>query len=78
MKKTTWKKIKKLNKNGLITGICLLMITILQLPEAIKNMSIIACIGQISNKEWLIENNHSEANIIAVKHCNGISKDYKK
>ncbi|WP_320664605.1 hypothetical protein [Prochlorococcus sp. MIT 1223] len=65
------KKIYKINKHGYITGSSLILIAICLIPGAIKSASEVFCIGQSSNKIWLLENNHSEANMIAVQRCNG-------
>tara|TARA_Y100001968_G_scaffold251771_1_gene237026 strand:- start:10515 stop:10739 length:225 start_codon:yes stop_codon:yes gene_type:complete len=61
----------KLNKNGMVTGLALILIAFLQIPIAIKNTAEIFCIGQASNKIWRLEKNHSEANMIAIQRCNG-------
>ena len=53
------------------TGFALMLLALTQVPIAIKNTAEIACIGQASNKIWKIENNHSEANMLAVRRCNG-------
>tara|TARA_B100000579_G_scaffold122196_1_gene98358 strand:+ start:341 stop:556 length:216 start_codon:yes stop_codon:yes gene_type:complete len=71
MKKKYIKHILKLNKNGFITGISLFIIALCSIPIAIKNSAVVFCIGQTSNKVWLQENNHSEANMIAVQRCLG-------
>ncbi len=67
------RKTSKLNKNGALTALALIAITITQIPGAIKSTAQVACIAQMSNKVWRIENNHSEANMVAVQRCNGDS-----
>ena len=59
------------NRYGAVTGFSLIFIALAQIPGAIKYASEVACIAQLSNKVWRVENNHSEANIIAVQRCNG-------
>ena len=71
MKKPNFKRILKLNKHGLITGLALTFIVLLQIPSAIRNLSEIACIGQTSNIVWRNENNDNKANMLAYKRCNG-------
>tara|TARA_Y100001968_G_C19358400_1_gene718447 strand:- start:71 stop:292 length:222 start_codon:yes stop_codon:yes gene_type:complete len=53
------------------TGFALMLLALTQVPVAIKNTAELSCIGQTSNKIWKIENNHSEANMLAVQRCNG-------
>ena len=65
------KKASKANKNGFITALALIFIAISQVPQALKNSAELFCIGQASNRIWLIEKNHSKANMIAVQSCNG-------
>ena len=71
MTKSSTKKILGIQKKGTIKLILLTFIVITQIPGAIKNMSEIACIGQASNEVWQKEGNHSEANMLAVRMCNG-------
>ncbi len=71
LSKNSWKKLYKINKHGFVTGGALLLIALFQIPGAIKRAAEVFCIGQVSNKIWRIENNHSEANLIAVQRCNG-------
>ncbi len=70
--KKIWKKIYKSNKHGAITGAALIAIAIIQLPGGMKKAAEVICIGQTSNKIWRTENNHSEANMLAVQRCNGL------
>ena len=72
--KRIWRKASKLNKNGAITGVALIALVLTQIPGAIKNAAEIVCIGQTSNKIWRTEQNHSEANMIAVQNCNGLNR----
>ena len=65
------KKAYKLNKHGAVTGAALIAIACTQVPGAIKNAAEVVCIGQTSNKIWKTENNHSEANMLAIERCNG-------
>tara|TARA_Y100001968_G_C18921272_1_gene509878 strand:+ start:31 stop:255 length:225 start_codon:yes stop_codon:yes gene_type:complete len=65
------KSIYKLNKNGVLTGFSLIFIALSLIPVAVKNTAEVMCIGQTSNKIWRIENNHLEANMLAVQRCNG-------
>ena len=72
--KRLWRKAYKSNKHGAITASALTVIALAQIPSAIKNAAEIICIGQTSNKIWKVENNHSEANMLAVQRCNGRGK----
>tara|TARA_Y100001968_G_C19327384_1_gene702454 strand:- start:240 stop:464 length:225 start_codon:yes stop_codon:yes gene_type:complete len=65
------RKFYKYNKHGSITGLALILLALSQIPIAMKNTAELFCIGQTSNKIWSIENNHSEANMIAIQRCNG-------
>ena len=65
------RKTSKLNKNGVLTAAALIFIAITQVPGAIINTAQVVCIGQMSNKVWRMENNHLEANMIAIQRCNG-------
>ena len=65
------RKFNKVNKNGALTLLGVIALTFTQVPGAIKNAAEVICIGQASNKIWKIENNHSEANMLAVQRCNG-------
>ena len=66
------KKASKSNKHGAVTGAALIAIAFTQIPGAIKKMAEVVCIGQTSNKIWRKENNHSEANMLAIQRCNGL------
>ena len=74
-KKKVLKKVYKANKHGAITAAALVFIALCQVPTAIKNYAEVSCIGQTSNTIWRKENNHSEANMIAVNRCNGSAID---
>ena len=75
-RKSFWRKAYKINKNGFITGIALIFIALAQIPKGIKDSAEIICIGQTSNKIWRQENNHIEANMLAVQLCNGSNNPY--
>ncbi len=72
MTKNLWERVYKSNKHGAITGASLIAIALTQIPGAIKKSAEVVCIGQTSNKIWKTENNHSEANMLAVQRCNGL------
>tara|TARA_B100000579_G_C22209068_1_gene566458 strand:+ start:37 stop:258 length:222 start_codon:yes stop_codon:yes gene_type:complete len=61
----------KLNIHSSGIGFALIVLAITQVPVAIKNAAEVVCIGQTSNKIWKSENNHAEANMLAVQRCNG-------
>ena len=69
--KKFWRRAYKLNKNGAVTGVSLIVIALAQIPGAINNAAEVFCIGQVSNNIWRKEHNHSEANMRAVSRCNG-------
>ena len=48
-----------------------MILALTQVPVGIKNAAEIACIGQISNKIWKLEKNHTETNMITVQRCKG-------
>ena len=48
-----------------------MILALTQVPIGIKNAAEIACIGQISNKIWKLEKNHTETNMITVQRCKG-------
>ena len=50
-------------------GFLLLILTLI--PGALRDASYLACLGQVSNKTWRESNNHSIANVTAVRYCNG-------
>ena len=71
MTKRNWLKGLRLSIHAPGTGFALIVLALTQLPAAIKNAAEVACIGQTSYKIWQKENNHSEANMLAVQMCNG-------
>jgi len=71
MTRKNWLRPFKLNIHSPGTGFALIVLALTQLPVAIKNAAEVACIGQTSNKIWKSENNHAEANMLAVQRCNG-------
>ena len=71
MSKKNLFNVLRLNINAPGTGFALMLLALTQVPVAIKNTAELSCIGQASNKIWKIENNHSEANMLAVQRCNG-------
>ena len=71
MPKKNWLKGLSLSIHTPNTGVTLMLLALTQLPVAIKNAAEVACIGQTSNYIWQKENNHSEANMLAVQRCNG-------
>ncbi len=71
MPKRNWIKGLRLSIHSSWTGFSLMLLALTQLPVAIKNAAEVACIGQASMKIWQKENNHSEANMLAVQRCNG-------
>ena len=48
-----------------------MILALTQVPVGIKNAAEVVCIGQTSNKIWKLENNHADANMLAVQRCNG-------
>tara|TARA_Y100001968_G_C19119402_1_gene601243 strand:+ start:233 stop:454 length:222 start_codon:yes stop_codon:yes gene_type:complete len=71
MPKKNWLNNFGLNIHAPGTGFALIIIALTQVPVGIKNAAEVVCIGQTSNKIWKLENNHSEANMLAVQRCNG-------
>ena len=71
MSKRNWLKGLRLSIHAPGTGFALILLALTQVPVAIKNAAEVACIGKTSNKIWQKENNHSEANMLAVQKCNG-------
>ena len=71
MSKSFWPKGFRLNIHAPGTGAALMLLALTQVPVAIKTAAEVACIGQISNQMWRLNNSHSKANIIAVNKCNG-------
>ena len=71
MSKKNLFNVLRLNIHAPGTGFALMLLALTQVPVAIKNIAELSCIGQASNKIWKIENNHSEANMLAVQRCNG-------
>tara|TARA_B100000700_G_scaffold254811_1_gene287226 strand:- start:3325 stop:3546 length:222 start_codon:yes stop_codon:yes gene_type:complete len=71
MPKKNWLKNIMLNIHAPGTSFALMVLALTQVPVGIKNTAEIACIGQASNKIWKLENNHAEANMLAVQRCNG-------
>ena len=71
MRKNNWLKGLRLNIHAPGTGFALMILALTQVPVGIKNAAEVFCIGQTSNKIWKLENNHSDANMIAVQRCNG-------
>ena len=71
MSMKNWFRPLKLNIHSSGIGFALIVLAITQVPVAIKNAAEVVCIGQTSNKIWKSENNHGEANMLAVQRCNG-------
>ena len=71
MLKKNWLNNFRLNIHSNGTGFALTILALTQVPVGIKNAAEVVCIGQTSNKIWKIENNHAEANMLAVQRCNG-------
>tara|TARA_B100000965_G_scaffold380009_1_gene376197 strand:+ start:884 stop:1105 length:222 start_codon:yes stop_codon:yes gene_type:complete len=71
MNKKNWFKNFRKNIHASGTSLTFIVLTLTQVPVAIKNAAEIVCIGQTSNKIWKLEKNHSEANMLAVQRCNG-------
>ncbi len=71
MPKRNWLKGLRLSIHAPGKGFALMVLALTQLPVAIKNAAEVICIAQASNNIWLKENNHSEANMLAVQRCNG-------
>ncbi len=71
MPKKNWLKSFRLNIHASGTGLALMILTLTQVPVGIKNAAEVFCIGQTSNKIWKTENNHTDANMLAVQRCNG-------
>ena len=71
MQKKNWFKTFRLNIHAPGTGFALMILALTQIPVGIKNAAEVVCIGQTSNKIWKLENNHEEANMLAVQRCNG-------
>ena len=71
MPKKNWLKSFRLNIHAPGTGFALMILALTQVPVGIKNAAEVICIGQNSNKIWKSENNHADANMIAVQRCNG-------
>ena len=71
MPKKNWLKSFRLNIHTSGTGFALMILALTQVPVGIKNAAEVACIGQTSNKIWKSENNHADANMLAVQRCNG-------
>ena len=71
MTKKDWLNSLSGNMNSQGTGFALMVLALTQIPVGIKNAAEIVCIGQTSNKIWKLENNHAEANMLAVQRCNG-------
>ena len=73
MTKNNWSRWLTLNIHSPGTGIALILLSLTQIPVAIKTSAEIACIGQVSNKIWRQTKSHKDANIIAIQKCNGSS-----
>ena len=71
MTKKNWVNSFLLNIHSPGTGFALMVLALTQVPVGLKNAAEIVCIGQTSNKIWKVENNHAEANMLAVQRCNG-------
>ena len=71
MTKKNWLNSFRLNIHSPGTGSALMVLALTQVPVGLKNAAEIVCIGQTSNKIWKVENNHAEANMLAVQRCNG-------
>ena len=71
MLKKNWLNSLRLNIHSPGTGFALIILALTQVPVGIKNAAEVFCIGQTSNKVWKLENNHADANMIAVQRCNG-------
>ena len=71
MPKKNWLKSFRLNNHAPGTGFDLMILSLTQVPVGIKNAAEVVCIGQTSNKIWKSENNHADANMLAVQRCNG-------
>ena len=71
MLKKNWLNSFRLNIHSPGTGFALMILALTQVPVGIKNAAEVFCIGQTSNKVWKLENNHADANMIAVQRCNG-------
>ena len=71
MSKRNWFKGIRVSMHAPGTGFALIILALTQVPVAIKNAAEVVCIGQTSNKIWQKENNHMEANMLAVQRCNG-------
>ena len=71
MLKKNWLHRLRLNIHSPGTGFALMILALTQVPVGIKNAAEVFCIGQTSNKVWKLENNHADANMIAVQRCNG-------
>ena len=71
MPKKNWLKrfIQNIHSPG--TSIALMVLALTQVPVGIKHAAEVVCIGQTSNKIWKLENNHADANMLAVQRCNG-------
>ena len=71
MHKKNWLQSLRLNIHAPGTGTALMVLALTQIPVGLKNAAEVVCIGQTSNKIWKLENNHAEANMVAVQRCNG-------
>ncbi len=52
-------------------GAALILLTLTQIPIAVKTLAELACIGEVSNQIWKQSNSHRGVNVIAVQKCNG-------
>ncbi|MDP6834285.1 MAG: hypothetical protein QGG94_03910 [Prochlorococcaceae cyanobacterium ETNP1_MAG_9] len=71
MSKNFWSKGLKLNIHAPGTGVALMILALTQLPVAVKTAAEVACIGEISHKQWKQTKSHKGVNIFAVRQCNG-------
>ena len=71
MTKRNWFNTLGLSKHISLRGFALIFLALTQVPIAIKKTAEIACIGQTSNMIWQKENNHSQANMLAIQRGNG-------
>ena len=71
MSKNFWRKALKASIHSPGIGTAIIVLTLTQIPEAIKTAAEIACIGEISHQQWKASKSHRGVNVVAVQQCNG-------
>ena len=71
MSKNFWSKGLKLKIHAPGTGVALMILALTQIPIAVKTAAEVACIGEISQKQWKQTKSHKGVNVFAVRKCNG-------